>query len=307
VELKWLEDLIALADSETLTRAAETRNVTQPAFSRRLRALEDWLGAPVADRSHKPARVTPAVRSQIETVRTLVHNLHLLRSDIQAAESNQRRLVIAAQHTISVFYLPSFFTQFRDIVPATAIRLRSANRDECRTMLMSREVMIIVTYETPRLPLATDETLMEKARLGCDRLLPVARPGTWQQGRASAGRLQALPIISYPIDVFLGAVLHHDILPPLAANHRISIACETALVPAVVELALAGVGVAWLPRSVVARSLAVERLEDLSPLLGSHAIEIVSARLRTPRSEFADSVWAKLKLFAAKAALARGN
>ena len=44
MEFIWLEDFLALVDSGNFSRAAELRHVTQPAFSRRIRALEDWVG-----------------------------------------------------------------------------------------------------------------------------------------------------------------------------------------------------------------------------------------------------------------------
>jgi DNA-binding transcriptional LysR family regulator len=44
LELVWLEDFSALAEYGSFVRAAEARHVTQPAFSRRVRALENWMG-----------------------------------------------------------------------------------------------------------------------------------------------------------------------------------------------------------------------------------------------------------------------
>ncbi len=44
MELKWLEDFLSLADSGSFSRSAEQRHVSQPAFSRRIRALEAWPG-----------------------------------------------------------------------------------------------------------------------------------------------------------------------------------------------------------------------------------------------------------------------
>ena len=40
MELKWLEDFVALAENGSFSKAAKARYVTQPAFSRRIRALE---------------------------------------------------------------------------------------------------------------------------------------------------------------------------------------------------------------------------------------------------------------------------
>ena len=60
MNLIWLEDFLALAATGNFSRAAEERHRSQPAFSRRIRALEEWLGADLFDRSTQPARLTEA-------------------------------------------------------------------------------------------------------------------------------------------------------------------------------------------------------------------------------------------------------
>ena len=40
VETKWLEDFVSLAETHSFSRSAQLRHVTQPAFSRRIQALE---------------------------------------------------------------------------------------------------------------------------------------------------------------------------------------------------------------------------------------------------------------------------
>jgi regulatory helix-turn-helix LysR family protein len=44
------------------SRAAELRHVTQPAFSRRIRALEDWVGVDLFERDSHPVMLTEASR-----------------------------------------------------------------------------------------------------------------------------------------------------------------------------------------------------------------------------------------------------
>ncbi len=62
--LKWiwtgLKDFLALAEQRNFSRAAEARNVSQPACGRRIRALEDWIGTPLFVRSAQGALLTPA-------------------------------------------------------------------------------------------------------------------------------------------------------------------------------------------------------------------------------------------------------
>lgn len=57
---KWLEDFIALARERSLSRAAELRHVTQPQFSRLIRALELWVGADLINRASMPLGLTAA-------------------------------------------------------------------------------------------------------------------------------------------------------------------------------------------------------------------------------------------------------
>src|SRR5689334_9895736 len=60
VETAWLADLKALAETLNFSRAAEKRHITQPAFGRRIKSLEDWCGAELVDRSTHRLKLTPA-------------------------------------------------------------------------------------------------------------------------------------------------------------------------------------------------------------------------------------------------------
>ena len=58
MDIKWLDDFIALAELGSFSAAAKARCVTQSAFSRRIQALELWLGVPLFDRSTYPISLT---------------------------------------------------------------------------------------------------------------------------------------------------------------------------------------------------------------------------------------------------------
>jgi hypothetical protein len=60
LEVKWLEDFLALAGTLNFSKAADERNVTQSAFSRRIRQLEAWVGTSLIDRATYPSRLTDA-------------------------------------------------------------------------------------------------------------------------------------------------------------------------------------------------------------------------------------------------------
>ncbi len=58
MDLNWLEDFLALAEHRTFARASETRHVTQPAFSRRIQGLEEWMGTRLFVRSPQGTTLT---------------------------------------------------------------------------------------------------------------------------------------------------------------------------------------------------------------------------------------------------------
>ncbi|ATQ73386.1 MULTISPECIES: LysR family transcriptional regulator [Massilia] len=60
MDMKWVEDFLCLADTRSFSRSASERHSSQPAFSRRIRSLETWLGATLVDRSCNPPSLTPA-------------------------------------------------------------------------------------------------------------------------------------------------------------------------------------------------------------------------------------------------------
>ncbi|HBC22829.1 MAG TPA: LysR family transcriptional regulator, partial [Pseudomonas sp.] len=60
LETKWLEDFVALAATRSFSQAAQRRFVTQPAFSRRIRSLEEALGLQLINRSRTPIELTEA-------------------------------------------------------------------------------------------------------------------------------------------------------------------------------------------------------------------------------------------------------
>ena len=54
MDLNWLRDFESLARTRNFTRAATERNITQSAFSRRIKALESWVGSPMVNRATYP-------------------------------------------------------------------------------------------------------------------------------------------------------------------------------------------------------------------------------------------------------------
>ena len=75
MQLKWLEDFVALAQERSFTRAAELRHVTHLAFGRRIRALESWAGTPLIEREAGPVKLTAAGQAFLDTALQMTRHL----------------------------------------------------------------------------------------------------------------------------------------------------------------------------------------------------------------------------------------
>jgi len=58
IETKWLKDFIVLTETLSFSRASKLRFVTQPAFSRRIQALESSIGCLLFNRSKHRIELT---------------------------------------------------------------------------------------------------------------------------------------------------------------------------------------------------------------------------------------------------------
>src|SRR3954452_6966452 len=107
MDLRWLEDFLALAEQRTFARAAAVRRMTQPAFGRRIRTLEEWVGTHLFVRSPQGAVLTPAGKFLRAPAEELTRNVYQLRQALPAVGGREAStLSIAATHALSFVFFP---------------------------------------------------------------------------------------------------------------------------------------------------------------------------------------------------------
>ena len=288
MRLDWLEDIVAVLDAGSISEAAARRHVSQPAFSRRLRAAEEALGAELFDRTARPARARPGVDALGPRLRAAAQEIRQLRVELRlAAGREEAGLVIAAQHSLTTTLAAAIVERLDRPDAAGGVRLRSANRDDCAAMLAAGEADIAILHRLRAEPVTHRPSEVEAADFAVEPFLPL---GTV----AEAARLEGgeLRLIAYPGDVFLGRVFASEIAPRLPDALRLRPRAETALTPAALQLAVEGAGIAWLPRGIARDALREGRVLDLSARLPSAELRVCAVRRRGRRSTAADQAWA---------------
>lgn len=261
-ELKWLEDLIALMEEDSFTKAAARRHVTQPAFSRRIRQLERWLGVELVDSTRKPIRMLPLAIEHESKIRALIHDFYHLRSRLQDS-NRQQRTSFVVQHTLAVSHFPDLIRRMQPALAHNAYRLQTANNEDC-VGLFNEQASFMLCYELPGQRLLSEGEEFARVKLGTEYLLPVTRhsiPTT-------------LPLLMFPKGGFLADVLAAGCLPAVLRDHPVEIICESAFAISLKEMVLAGMGIAWLPSALVHEELAQQKLISLADELGRCELNI---------------------------------
>lgn len=275
MELKWLEDMLILLEEGNFSRAAERRHVTQPAFSRRIRSLESWLGMDFIDRSRNPIEISQAARSCAPEVRALINRFHELKSRMRVEASARHRVSFAAQHTLAVSAFPPLIQLIQRSFEEVSYRLRSANKEDCQTLFLRGDTDFLLCYETDQTHGAISEDVASRLRLGKDRMVPVIGGSMMYRLDADGRPPDPVPFLAFPETSFLGHVVAQDCLPALIQHHTVDWVCESAFSSGIKELVLGGMGMAWLPSGLVRREVEGGRMTDLSHLYGSTDLDIM--------------------------------
>jgi DNA-binding transcriptional LysR family regulator len=285
MKMVWIEDLIALAEAGTFSRAAVLRNITQPAFSRRIQLFETWLNAELVDRRSQPVRLTPIGERHISTFRALLHDMNQLRNRIQSESAYQARVTLATQHSLTITQLPGLLRQLNDHgISHIDFNVRSENRDECVAAFMLGQVDLLLCMEE------RNDLLLDRVPNACrhpmgnETLLPVSACRADGQPLHLPRDGHALKLLGFPQDSFLGRVVQRACLGTLSLRHPIEIVHESIFLAGVKEMVKSGLGMAWLPYSLVRRELESGELLALTGSSGLKTVEFELGLYRYPRS-----------------------
>lgn len=257
MEVKWIEDFIALAQHQSFSRAAELRNVTQSGLSRRIQALEQWIGAELIDRSSFPPTLTPAGRLFREVAEDIIGKLLDTRAIIR---SEQRMpgtaLQIAAGHAISVGFVPDWLQSLQSRFNVQRVRIIPTNVHDSILMLVNSNCELMLAYEHPELPLHLDSTRYPYLTVGRDVFLPVCSsdPRLTRAFRLPGTLARPIPLIAYSATTYFGRcfdlLLHRASKKPILNPHF-----ESDMADVLKRLVLNGEGIAWLPKSLIEAEL----------------------------------------------------
>ncbi len=292
MELIWLEDYLALADALNFSRAASARHVTQPAFSRRIRALENWIGAPLFIRTTHSVALTPAGEQFHTQAEVLTRALHQLRRDtLEVAGRGAGPLSIAATHALSFTFFPKWVRGNEKILALGTLNLISDSMQACEQMMLRGDVQFLLCHHHPNIRSRVETSQFKSIVVGADTLVPLTAPDGDGGPRWRLGRAAPVRYLGYSEQSGLGRII-----AGLRGAADRSLALETVftshLAATLLSMARAGDGVAWLPRTLAEEDISLGRLVQAGDPGLAIPIEIRLFRPVARQGPTAEAVWA---------------
>ena len=289
---------MAVASTGNFSRAAETRNVTQPAFSRRLKALEMWIGVPLLDRSSYPITLTPAGVKFLPVAERAIRDLNAGRDDVRAVSSaGETILRFAMPHSLAVGFFPFWWKAAQGAEKKINAKVIADNYHDCIEMLLNGACHILICYRNDAVPEPFSASGCEGMAIDNDRLVLVSVPNSnglpIHNVRAPHG--PRVPFLNYAPDAFLGKVTA-SLLNSIEPRLNLELRYESAFAEAVRAQTLTGAGVSWLPRSLILSDLKDGRLVPVGQNMPEASLEIWMYKSTKDRSSIVESLWITSKM-----------
>ncbi len=259
LETKWLEDFVALASTRSFSASARQRHVTQPAFSRRIRSLEQAVGVTLVDRSTTPINLTPEGQLFLVTARNLVEQLNECLGHLRGVSMAREALDIVAAHSLALSFYPEWISRLQEGLGELPTRLVAMNVGEAIHVLREGNCDLMLAYHDQYATMQLDAEVFPSFSIGQVNMLPVSLADEQGKPLFNLESQDPIPYLSYTQGAFLGRsvrmLLKND---PLRL--RLRTIYETAMAEGLKGMVLQGVGLAWIPDFCIREELKSGRL-----------------------------------------------
>ncbi|PXW28464.1 LysR family transcriptional regulator [Paraburkholderia caballeronis] len=290
MKLDEIEAFVAVVQSPSLSHAAESLQLTQPAVTRRIQNFEETLGVELFDRNTRPLKATPMGRVVYEQCRAIVREvdalLHLVTDDASLAGV----LRIGVAQTVADVALPGALQALRKAHPDLHARVSTGWGGPLLQKVGDGELdaAAVLLPANRALPDA-----LAGASLGTLKLAVVARKGALKKRPHTLAECQSLGWVLNPDGCGFRAGLQHALA---GQGHTLKLNLETLGTELQLGLVADGVGLGLVPLPLLQASPHAARLDvvQVSDFRPEITVWIVHprapGRMQTAISVLADSV-----------------
>lgn len=158
LNLLELEQLAAFADCETLSKAAEKLNISQPTITRTMQHLEDEFGVPLFERTKNHIALNETGWKAVVHAKQLLKDAREAVEDVRAFERSLHTITVSSCAPAPLWrLLPALSDAFPDMTISSAIKNNEAVMDdlkagECQLAVLSEEFITGVHVSGAHVP-----------------------------------------------------------------------------------------------------------------------------------------------------------
>ena len=287
-----LRDLVLfnlIAETKSLTKAAERNHLSLPAVSTRIKDLEVNAGVRLLYRTPRGVALTPAGQSVLRHARTVLSEIEHMKSELQRfGEGVQGSIRVFANTTAVTEFMPEVLATFLSSHPKVDVDLQERPTAEIIRGVLDGTTDLGITSG----PIAAEG--LELHTFSSDRLVLAVPPG---HPLDTLDKVQFNQIVDYDyIGLHQGSTLQHFVDKLMqTARRRLHIRVQVSNFESVCRMVEAGVGVGIVPESAARRNrhttkISIKTLDEDWALRERHVLSRRGDSLPSYTQELIDSI-----------------
>ncbi|QER38961.1 LysR family transcriptional regulator [Acinetobacter suaedae] len=285
LEIRWIEDLLALEQENSISQAAELRHVTQSAFSRRIQNIETALGFQILKRDSKAIDFTEAGQILLASAKSIQNQLNSTISYLEKnIKNNELNVKFAVSHSLITQFFPRFIHDLSLNLEDLKLEIIAANLKQGMRLLTDGSCDFLICYCDQKTLQQLDTSLFIFHKIVKMDILPVTAV---YNNEPKYSFNQLFPLLAYSKQAYLRKCVDEVIENNL--NYRTLY--ETDNASDLKELVLQGLGIAWLPKLLVEKELSENKLKVIDEQIFHTSQDVYIIRRKMILSERIKYIW----------------
>lgn len=297
MEIKWLKDFLVLSSEGNFRIAAQARGVSQPAFSRRIQALEVWLDAPLIDRSTQPSQLTGAGKMFLPVAQQIVDLADTGKQAIQnRSHEDSARINFAALSSLAQIFIPGWLKELGSLIDTNQIVVKTDfdTTEDYFAALQDNSFDFFICYELPEDRLKEDDADYTSMKLGTETLVAVVSPksdGTPQYWLPDAPT-EPIHCLHSLTELSPSPIRRH--MEERYGHHEFKSVYVSSISTPLKAMAIEGFGLAWIPATHIVEELANGILVRAGEVADDIVVDITIYRYLQNDEPKIEKFWAAL-------------
>ncbi|WP_160725825.1 LysR family transcriptional regulator [Bacillus sp. USDA818B3_A] len=252
MDIKWLRTFIISAKYENFREASEELFLTQPAVTKHIKRLEESLNIQLFERVSNRVVLTPAGHKFLFYARELMEKYEKGMIDFESwKQGYDRKLRIAAAPQIASSFLPVLLRQFVDENPSIEVIINVLNSYDIGKEISEGRADLGLSRILPVQPNVKTETVHQE---------PVIFVGPNEPSLDEQNVLQKYRLITHNHPDYWDELLHE-----MKRHYPLVKTMKVNQIEVTKRFIEAGLGVSYLPRTVVREEIGLGKLLEIEP------------------------------------------